>query len=55
MRRIKYSTKRYQIRIKKSNFGKLNLENHVIDDANKVICNKKLGDIEQFRRYWHWK
>jgi hypothetical protein len=42
MRRIKYSAKRNQIKVRKSKFGKLNLENDVIHDALKVICNKNL-------------
>ena len=36
----------------KIRFGKFHLENDIIRDAHKVICNKNL---EKFRRYWHWK
>jgi hypothetical protein len=48
MRRINYSAKRNQIQFKNSKFGKFNLENDVIRDAHRVICNrnlKKIGDI----------
>jgi hypothetical protein len=67
MRRIKYSTKRNQIKDKNCKFGKLNIEN----DANKVICNRSLATLalkvfelkivklrrffrrfRQIRRYW---
>ena len=50
MRRTNYSAKRNQIKVKKSKFGKFNLENDVIRDAHKVICNK---NIEKIWRYWH--
>ena len=50
MSRIKFSTKRNQIKLKKkSKFWKFNLENDVIRDAHKVICNRNLRKI---RRYW---
>ena len=42
MCRIKYSTKRNQIKVKKSRFGKFNPESDVIHDAHKVICNINL-------------
>jgi hypothetical protein len=50
MRKIKYSTKRNQIKFEKSGFGKFNPENDVIHDAHKVICNINLKKI---RRYWY--
>ena len=37
MRKIKYSTKGNQIKVKKTKFEKVNPENDVIHDAQKVI------------------
>jgi hypothetical protein len=51
MRRIKYSTKGNQIKVKKNRFDLVNPENDVIHDAQKVIWNinlKKIGDIGKF-------
>jgi hypothetical protein len=48
MRRIKYSAKRNQIKVEKSKFGKSNLENDVIYDALKVICNRNLKKIRRY-------
>jgi hypothetical protein len=49
LRRIKCPTKRKQVEVEKINFGKFNLENEVIHDAHKVICNRNLRKI---RRSW---
>ena len=57
MHRINYSAKRNQIKVRKCKFGKFNLENDVIHDADKVFCNKNfkksailgiVGDIDTF-------
>ena len=52
MCRINYSAKRNQIKVKNSKFGKFNLENDLIHDADKVIFNrnfkKKIGNIGTF-------
>jgi hypothetical protein len=56
MRRINYSAKRNQIKLKMRNFGKFNVENDVIRDAYKVICDsdlKKIGDIGKFGKLAH--
>jgi hypothetical protein len=37
MRRIKYSTEGNQIKVERTGFGKVNPENDVIHDAQKVI------------------
>ena len=37
MRKIKHSTKRYQIKVEKTGFEKVNPENDVIHDAQKEI------------------
>ena len=42
MRRSKYSTKGNQINVKKTKIGKVNPENDVIHDAQKVICDLNL-------------
>ena len=58
MRRIKYSTKGNQIKVEKTRFGKVNPENDVIHDAQKVILDINLQKIWQYwhiRRYWHYK
>ena len=49
MRRIKYSAKRSQIKVEKSKIGKFNLENDVIHDALKLICNRNLKKMR-----WYW-
>jgi hypothetical protein len=41
MRRMNYSTKRNQMEVLKSKFGKLSLQNDVIHEANKVNWNLK--------------
>jgi hypothetical protein len=46
---MSFSTKRNQIKVKKSEFGKLNHENDVIHDARKVFCNI---NPQKFRRNW---
>ena len=49
MRRSKYCTKGNQIKVKLTRLGKVNPENDVIHDAQKVIWDikksKKFGDI----------
>jgi hypothetical protein len=50
MRRIKYFTKRMQIKVEKSKFGKFDLGNDVIHDAHEIISNRNL---QKNRRYWH--
>ena len=53
MRRIEYSTKSNQIKVEKTTFWKVNPENDVIHDAQKVVwdikfilqISKKFGDI----------
>ena len=52
MRRIKYSTKSNQIKVEKTRFGKVNSENDVIHDGQKVIWNI---NFKKIRRYWHKK
>jgi hypothetical protein len=51
MRKIVYSTERNQIKVEKSESGKLNHENDVIHDANKVICDM---NHKKNRRYWEF-
>jgi hypothetical protein len=54
MRIIKYSTKHNQTKIQKTRFLNFNLENDVIHDTLKVICDENLkfrghfGDIGTF-------
>ena len=47
MRRMNYSTKRNQMEVLKSKFGKLSLQNDVIHEANKVNWN-----LKKIRRYF---
>ena len=51
MRKINKSAKGNQVKVKKSKFGKFNLENDAIRDANEEICNRNLNKI---RRYWEF-
>ena len=48
MRRIDYYAKLDRIKLKESTFWGLNLENYVIRDTHKVICNRNLRKIRRY-------